>query len=107
RAESLYAAAGALAVCTGLIMGVEGPYWATASALAGRRAGVSGGILNTGANLGGVISPTLTPLLATQVGWVRALDFTAVVAVAAAALWLWVSPVKPSAVAATPLKEAA
>jgi ACS family glucarate transporter-like MFS transporter len=54
--------------------------------------GFVGGLLNTGGNLGGVISPTLTPLIAQHFGWVRALDFAAVVALGAAALWLTVIP---------------
>jgi cyanate permease len=39
-----------------------------------------------------VISPTLTPLIAQHFGWVRALDFAAVVALGAAVLWLTVIP---------------
>ncbi len=92
RVENGYVAAGVLALCTGLIMGVEGPYWATANQLSGRNAGFTGGFLNTGGNLGGVISPTLTPFIAHHFGWIRALDFTALVALAAAVMWLWVIP---------------
>ena len=50
--------------------------------------------MNTGSNLGGVISPTLTPFIAQRFGWVHALDFASVVALGAAALWLWISPSK-------------
>jgi ACS family glucarate transporter-like MFS transporter len=92
RVENGYAAAGVLAVCTGLIMAVEGPYWATGNQLSAKNVGFVGGLLNTGGNLGGVISPTLTPLIAQHFGWVRALDFAAVVALGAAALWLTVIP---------------
>ena len=45
-----------------------------------------------GGNLGGVLSPTLTPFLAEHYGWVRALDFTGLVALGAALLWLSVNP---------------
>ena len=92
RVENPYLAAALLAVCTGLILGVEGPYWASANQISGRKAGFTGGLMNTGANLGGVISPTLTPLIAQHFGWVYALDFASVVALVAAALWLWISP---------------
>jgi MFS transporter, ACS family, glucarate transporter len=92
RVENGYAAAGVLAVCTGLIMGVEGPYWATGNHISAKNVGFVGGLLNTGGNLGGVISPTLTPLIAQHFGWVRALDFAAVVALGAAVLWLTVIP---------------
>ncbi len=92
RVENAYLAAAILAVCTGLLLGVEGPFWASANQISGRRAGFTGGLMNTGANLGGVISPTLTPLIAQHFGWVHALDFASVVALGAAALWLWISP---------------
>ena len=45
-----------------------------------------------GGNLGGVLSPTLTPLIAQHFGWVSALDFTGLVALGAAMLWFSVNP---------------
>ena len=92
RVENAYVAAAILAVCTGLILGVVGPYWASANQISGRKTGFTGGLMNTGSNIGGVISPTLTPLIAQHLGWVHALDFASVVALGAAALWLWISP---------------
>ncbi len=94
RVDSKYIAAGVLAICTGLIMGVEGPYWATANQISGKNTGFTGGMLNTGGNLGGVISPTLTPWIAQHFGWVNALNFTALVALCAAVLWMVVVPSK-------------
>jgi MFS transporter, ACS family, glucarate transporter len=94
RVENGYAAAAVLAICTGLILGVEGPYWATANQISDKNVGFTGGLLNMGGNLGGVLSPTLTPLIAQHFGWVRALDFTGLVALGAALLWLFVSPSK-------------
>jgi ACS family glucarate transporter-like MFS transporter len=94
HAENGYVAAAILAICTALILGVEGPYWATANQISARNVGFTGGLLNMGGNLGGVISPTLTPLIAEHFGWVRALDFAGFVAFGAALLWFWVSPTK-------------
>ena len=94
RVENGYLAAAVLAVCTALILGVEGPYWATANQISGKNVGFTGGLLNTGGNLGGVISPTLTPLIAQHFGWIHALDFAGLVALGAAALWLSVVPSK-------------
>ena len=94
RVENGYVAAAVLAICTGLIMGVEGPYWATANQIGSKNVGFTGGLLNTGGNLGGVLSPTLTPFIAHHFGWVRALDFTGLVALGAALLWLAVNPSK-------------
>jgi ACS family glucarate transporter-like MFS transporter len=92
RAANGYVAAVILAVCTALVLGAEGAYWASANQIAGKNAGFTGGLMNAGGNLGGVISPTMTPLLAQHFGWVHALDFAGVVAVGAAVLWLWISP---------------
>ena len=43
-------------------------------------------------NLGGAISPTLTPFLAQSMGWEGALYTTAALAVCGAFFWLWVHP---------------
>jgi len=53
----------------------SGPFWATAIDLGGKEVGAAGGIMNTGANLGGFIAPTLTPLIASVAGWSWALVF--------------------------------
>jgi len=92
RVENGYLAVAILSLCTGLILGAEGAYWASANQISGKHAGFTGGLMNTGGNLGGVISPTLTPLLAEHFGWVHALDFAGLIAVGAALLWLWISP---------------
>ncbi len=92
RVENGYLGSAILALSIGLILGVEGPYWATATEISREATGFTGGLLNTGGNLGGVISPILTPLMAKRVGWVHALDLTSLVALAAAGMWLWVVP---------------
>ena len=45
-----------------------------------------------GGNLGGAISPTLTPYLAQHIGWDGALYATASLALFGALAWLWVHP---------------
>ena len=44
--------------------------------------------MNTGANVGGALSPTLTPWLAAQWGWPTALAAAGFVALLGAILWL-------------------
>jgi len=56
--------------------------------LAGPRTGTAGGVMNVGSNVGGFLSPALTPLIAARIGWEHALQVSAVVAMVAAALWL-------------------
>jgi ACS family glucarate transporter-like MFS transporter len=90
-----YLAAVALALSTAAVLSVEGPFWATMLAVAGDRSGTAGGIMNMGSNVGGAISPALTPVLAAAIGWQNALHVAAALAIVAALLWLGVVPGQP------------
>jgi ACS family glucarate transporter-like MFS transporter len=83
-------AVASLTVCTVLVLCTEGPFWATMTQLAGERSGLAGGAMNFGGNLGGLISPTLTPWLAERIGWEQTLTLTAGLAIVAGMLWLGV-----------------
>jgi ACS family glucarate transporter-like MFS transporter len=86
--QHAYLAAVCLAIATALVMSVEGPFWATMTVVAGSRSGAGGGTMNMGSNIGGLISPALTPVLAASIGWEAALMVSAAFAVVAALLWL-------------------
>ena len=88
RTPSAEVAALALTACTVLVLCTEGPFWATMTQLSGEQSGVAGGVMNFGSNLGGMVSPALTPWLAERIGWGSALSLTAGLAVLAALLWL-------------------
>ena len=45
-----------------------------------------------GSNVGGLVSPVLTPLLAQHIGWENALHIAAGLSLVAAALWLGIHP---------------
>ena len=83
-------AVGALTTCTVLVLCTEGPFWATMTQLSGEHSGIAGGTMNFGSNLGGMVSPALTPWLAERIGWETALSLTAGLAVVAGLLWLGV-----------------
>jgi ACS family glucarate transporter-like MFS transporter len=83
-------AVAALTTCTVLVLCTEGPFWATMTQLSGERSGIAGGTMNFGSNLGGMVSPALTPWLAQRIGWETALTLTAGLAVVAGLLWLGV-----------------
>lgn len=85
----------ALALATSLVLCVEGPFWSTMISLAPSRTGTGGGIMNMGSNVGGLISPAFTPVLAQFIGWEGALHVAAGLAVLAAALWFGISPGAP------------
>lgn len=86
--QHAYLAAVCLAIATALVMSVEGPFWATMTVVAGSRSGAGGGAMNMGSNIGGLISPALTPVLAASIGWEAALMVSAALAVVAALLWM-------------------
>jgi ACS family glucarate transporter-like MFS transporter len=90
-----YLAAVSLALSTALVLCVEGPFWATMTEIAGDRSGLAGGIMNTGCNVGGLVSPALTPVLAAAIGWENALHVAAALSVVAAVLWLGIDPQAP------------
>jgi ACS family glucarate transporter-like MFS transporter len=81
-----------LAFATAFILCVEGPFWAMMMKTAGKRSGTAGGIMNMGSNVGGLISPALTPVIASLVGWENALHVAAVIAITGALLWLGIKP---------------
>ena len=87
-------AAISLAFATAFVLCVEGPFWAMMMSIAGKNSGKAGGVMNMGSNLGGLISPTLTPLMATYIGWENALHIAAFLSLIAAGLWLGIRPSK-------------
>ena len=90
-------AAVCLGLATALVLAVEGPFWATMTELAPGRAGAAGGVMNMGSNLGGLVSPALTPVLAASIGWENALHVAAALSVVGGLLWLGISPGKEPA----------
>jgi ACS family glucarate transporter-like MFS transporter len=90
--DSAVMAAVSLAFATALILCVEGPFWAMMMSIAGSKSGTAGGIMNMGSNLGGLLSPALTPVIASYVGWENALYCAAALAIIGGLLWLGIKP---------------
>ena len=78
-------------LATAFVLSAEGPFWATMVDLAGPHSGTAGGVMNCGSNIGGMLSPLLTPIMAAYMGWKNALDVGAAIALVSAGLWLGVS----------------
>ncbi len=66
-------------------------WWATCIDLTRNYSGSLSALMNTWGNLGGWLSPILTAYIATHWGWTRALDFAAIVTLAAPVLWVFVN----------------
>jgi ACS family glucarate transporter-like MFS transporter len=92
KTDNAYSAVAYLTLSTALILCVEGPFWATMIDLAGPRSGAAGGVMNLGSNVGGLLSPVLTPILAAHFGWENALFVAAAISLVGAALWMGISP---------------
>lgn len=93
-ADSALVAIISLSFGAGCLYFSVGAYWASTSDLSKTHAGALSGLMNTGANLGGALSPSLTPWLAAQWGWPMALAAAGTVALVGAALWLKIDPSK-------------
>jgi ACS family glucarate transporter-like MFS transporter len=91
-ADSALAAVLSLSAGAGCLYFAVGAYWASTSDLSKTHAGALSGLMNTGANFGGALSPTLTPWMAEQWGWPIALAAAGAVALLGAVLWFKIDP---------------
>jgi MFS family permease len=89
---------GVVVMCFALAMAAvgacEGPFWTTAVALGGRRAGTAAAICNTGGNAAGLLAPVVTPLVSDWLGlgWQAGFGLASYVCVCGAVLWWWIDP---------------
>ena len=90
--ESPYPAIASLSLGAGWLYFSVGAYWASTSDLSNTHAGSLSGLMNMGANIGGALSPTMTPWIATQWGWPVSLSIAALIALLGGLLWLKIDP---------------
>jgi ACS family glucarate transporter-like MFS transporter len=90
--ESPYLAIASLSLGAGWLYFSVGAYWASTSDLSHTHAGSLSGLMNMGANIGGTLSPTITPWLANQWGWPISLATAAFIAFIGGILWLKIDP---------------
>ncbi|MCW5799387.1 MAG: MFS transporter [Nitrospira sp.] len=90
--ESHTLAIGCLSLGAGWLYFTVGAYWSVTTDLSKTHAGTLSGVMNTGANVGGVISPSLTPWLADQWGWTASLLVAAGIALCGGFMWMKVDP---------------
>jgi len=85
-------AIGCLSLGAGWLYFTVGAYWAVTTDLSKTHAGTLSGIMNMGANVGGAVSPSLTPWLADQWGWTSSLLVAALIAICGGVMWLKIDP---------------
>jgi ACS family glucarate transporter-like MFS transporter len=88
-----------LALALGMAAATDGSFWSTAIDLGRTQTGAATGILNTGANIGGLIAPTLTPWIASYTDWSCALYFASVVVLLSVICWFFITPSEEERVA--------
>jgi MFS family permease len=71
---------------------VEGVFWTTATDIGGNSRGLSGAFMNTGGNVGGLISPVLTPIMAQQIGWAGSITVACVISGIGGLVWFFIKP---------------
>jgi MFS transporter, ACS family, glucarate transporter len=84
-----YVAVILLALCFGFTQFSEGPFWAASTYVAGPHTASATGVLNTGGNLAGFLTPVVGVML-DRLGWLPTLASGSVFAAVAAALWLFI-----------------
>ena len=100
-ARDPYWAVAALSLAFGAVELTEGTYWAAAMRTAPADSMVTTAVLNTGGNLGGIVATPIIAALSASSSWTSVFATGAALAVAAAALWLWIDvPEAPPAAAA-------
>jgi len=75
---------------------VEGVFWTTATDVGGQSRGLSGAFMNTGGNVGGLISPVLTPIMAEQIGWPGSITVACLISGAGGIIWFLIKPTSSS-----------
>jgi len=88
RTANAYVAVVALTACFGFIEINEAAYWAASMAVGRSDSMATGGILNTGGSLGGIIGIPVIAYLSGRHAWGAAFAIGSASAVAAALLWL-------------------
>jgi hypothetical protein len=78
-----------LSLCFGFQQFTEGPFASAATYLGGPHASTAYGVINTGANLAGLLAPVIG-LMIDRAGWVATLAGGSLFALVSAGLWLFI-----------------
>jgi MFS transporter, ACS family, glucarate transporter len=81
-----------LALGAGILYVSASCFWAVSADFAGEYTGVTSGIMNMGAQIGGACTASLTPLIAAHFGWQMSFFVAAFLAIIGAFAWLIIDP---------------
>lgn len=83
-----------LSLAVGCAMAPEGAFWSSAIAVGKPSAGAATGIMNCGGNVGGMLGPIVTPLIAARFGWSSGLYFASALVLTGMVAWFFINPSK-------------
>ena len=72
----------------------QSTFWSVTADIAGESAGSVSGIMNMGAQIGGAVTSTLTPVIAARFGWEASFGVAAFLCATGALAWLRVDPTR-------------
>lgn len=93
-ARGPYAASVILAGGAGALYLSQSSFWSVSADISGVRSGVVSGVMNMGCQIGGALTASLTPYIASRFGWNSAFVVAAVLAAAGGVMWLFVDPAR-------------
>jgi ACS family glucarate transporter-like MFS transporter len=70
----------------------QSSFWSVTAGIAGPSSGFVSGFMNTGGQLGGFVTATLTPIVAARFGWTASFLLAAALCVVGAVAWVLVDP---------------
>ena len=92
QARSAPTAAVVLSCGAGVLYIAQSGFWAVAADIGGEHVGVVSGIMNMGAQIGGAVTASLTPLIAAHFGWNMSFLTAASIALLGGIAWLAIDP---------------
>jgi ACS family glucarate transporter-like MFS transporter len=91
-----------LAGGAGALYLAQSSFWSVSADLAGSSAGTVSGVMNMGAQIGGAVTASLTPWIASRFGWSASFLTAAALCAAGSVAWLAVDPERKLARRVTP-----
>jgi MFS transporter, ACS family, glucarate transporter len=92
QAKNPVTAALILSLGAGALYLSQSSYWSVSIDIAGKQSGVFSSMVNTGGQIGGAVTASLTPWIAHKFGWTTSFGTAACMALLGAACWALVSP---------------
>jgi len=87
-----------LAGGAGALYLAQSSFWALSADIGGASAGAVSGVMNMGSQIGGMVTASLTPLVAAQFGWTPSFVFAAAICALGGVLWVFIDPTHELAV---------